>query len=199
MSPAPTATTAHVPTCLWAQRDDRVFLTIAVEEIEKPEIKLEENSLKFSGVAKNNQLYELNIEFFGPINTVDSQHGIYGQKHWMFILMKKEAGPYWARLLKDSKKNHWLKADWNKWRDEDEDDEEEAAGAGGPPGGQDFGDMFKNMGGMGGMPGMGGMGGMPGMGGMGDEMPDLDDLDAEDSDDEKLPDLEENKAPATTA
>ncbi len=112
----------------------------------------------------------------------DSQHGIYGQKHWMFILIKQEAGPYWPRLLKDSKKNHWLKADWNKWRDEDEEEEAEE----GAPGGADFGDMFRNMGGMGGMggmPGMGGMGmpgmggmGMPGMGGMGDEMPDLDDL-----------------------
>ena len=58
-----------MPTVLWAQREDKVFLTIAVEEIEKPEIKLEESNLNFSGVAKNGQKYELNVEFFKPIDT----------------------------------------------------------------------------------------------------------------------------------
>lgn len=197
MSPAQTAT-AHVPQCLWAQRDDRVFLTIAVEEIENPEVKLEENSLHFAGLAKNGQNYDLNIEFFKPINPAESQKGIYGQKHWMFILIKKEPGtPFWPRLLKTSQKNHWLKADWNKWRDEDDEGDEEEQQPGG--GQQDFGEMFKNMGGMGGMGGMPGMGGMGGMPGMDDGMPDLDDLDAEDSDDEKLPDLETAEKPATTA
>ena len=42
---------------------------------------------------------------------------------------------------------HWLKTDFDKWKDEDESEDED------------------QMGGMGGMPGMGGMGGMPGMGG----------------------------------
>ena len=41
----------------------------------------------------------------------------------MFILQKKEEGPYWPRLLKDSKKVHWLKANWNKWKDEDDEEE----------------------------------------------------------------------------
>lgn len=83
----------------------------------------------------------------------------------MFILKKKEAGPYWSRLLKDSKKAHWLKADWNKWKDEDEEDEGAGAGEGNN---MDFDNMFQQMG------GLGGMGGMsmkdP------DDLPDLDDL-----------------------
>jgi len=58
-----------VPTVLWAQREDKVFLTIAVEEIESPEIKLEENTLSFSGLAKNGQKYELNVEFFKSVDT----------------------------------------------------------------------------------------------------------------------------------
>ena len=62
----------------------------------------------------------------------------------MFIIKKKEEGPYWPRLLKDSKKVHWLKADWNKWKDEDEDDDEESGPAG--AGGQDFSQMFQQMG-----------------------------------------------------
>ena len=39
--------TVHIPTVLWAQRDDLVYLTIAVEDIEKPEIKVEANNLSF--------------------------------------------------------------------------------------------------------------------------------------------------------
>lgn len=37
----------HTPTVLWAQREDLVYLTVAVEDIEKPEIKLETNALHF--------------------------------------------------------------------------------------------------------------------------------------------------------
>ena len=78
-----------------------------------------------------------------------------------FALEKAEDGPYWERLLKEKTKQHWLKVDFTKWKDEDDSDEE--------AGGGDLEDMMKNMGGLGGggMPGMGGMGGMPGMGGMG--------------------------------
>lgn len=43
------------------------------------------------------------------------------------------AGPYWERLLKEKTKQHWLKIDFNKWKDEDDSDDEEngAPGAGG--------------------------------------------------------------------
>ena len=64
----------------------------------------------------------------------------------MFIIKKTEDGPYWPRLLKDSKKVHWLKADWNKWKDEDEEEEVEEGAAGGGGGGQDFNQMFQQMG-----------------------------------------------------
>ena len=67
----------------------------------------------------------------GVFNLKESKYGIYGQKHWMFILKKQEKGPYWPRLLKDAKKVHWLKADWNKWKDEDDEDEDEMGGLGG--------------------------------------------------------------------
>jgi prostaglandin-E synthase len=53
----------------------------------------------------------------------------------MFVLKKKDNDGYWPRLLKDSKKVHWIKIDWNKWKDEDEEEEEEAAGGAGGAGG----------------------------------------------------------------
>ena len=46
-----------------------------------------------------------------------------------FALEKKDGdGPYWKRLVKEEKKQHWLKVDFNKWRDEDESDEEAGGG-----------------------------------------------------------------------
>jgi prostaglandin-E synthase len=88
-------------------------------------------------------------------------------------LLQAEEGPYWARLLADKTKAHWLKVDFGKWKDEDDSDAEGEGGApGGGGGGGDLEEMMKNMGGLGGG-GMGGMGGMPGMGGMGGEDPAL--------------------------
>merc|ERR1711997_482605 len=37
-------------------------------------------------------------------------------------------GPYWERLLKDKTKQHWLKVDFQKWKDEDDSDEEAGGG-----------------------------------------------------------------------
>ena len=48
-----------------------------------------------------------------------------------FALMKKEEGPYWERLLKEKTKQHWLKIDFNKWKEEDESDDENGGGGGG--------------------------------------------------------------------
>lgn len=49
------------------------------------------------------------------------------------VLKKKEdKGPYWPHLTKEKNKYHWLKVDFNKWKDEDdsEDDMEGMEGGG---------------------------------------------------------------------
>jgi len=190
------------PLCTWAQRPNLVFITICLEDCDKPEIKVESESLTFKGVGgPDKKPHEVTMKFFKEIDPEKSKYAV-RPRVIEFALEKKEAGPYWDRLLADKTKQHWLKIDFNKWKDEDESEDEE--------GGQNLEDMMRNMGGLGGMGGgmggMGGMPGMPGMGGMGGmpggmpdmskmgnmERPSLDDLDAEgdDSDDEDLPDLE---------
>jgi len=194
------------PLVTWAQRPNLVFLTVCLEDCDKPDIKVESDSLHFKGVGgPDKKPHEVTMKFFKEIDAEKSKYAV-RPRVIEFALEKKEAGPYWDRLLADKSKQHWLKIDFNKWKDEDESEDEE--------GGQNLEDMMRNMGGLGGggmggmpgMPGMGGMGGMPGMPGMGGmpgmpdmskmggnmERPSLDDLDAEgdDSDDEDLPDLE---------
>lgn len=107
-----------------------------------------------------------------------------------FIITKADSkSEYWPSLLSDKKKPHYLKVDFNKWKDEGSDDEPEdgAPGFNDPTGGMgNFSEMMSSMGGGGGVPGMGM--------GMGDGKPSFDDLeDEEDSDDEQIPDLEEAK------
>jgi prostaglandin-E synthase len=41
------------------------------------------------------------------------------------VIPKKESGPFWPRLLKSDKKVHWVKIDFNKWKDEDDVSEDE--------------------------------------------------------------------------
>lgn len=93
-----------------------------------------------------------------------------------FAIPKKEAGPFWPRLLKSDKKIHWLKIDFNKWKDEDDEEDVENANN------WDLNDvqlkrffcsnMFFNRSSVFQM--MGKMGGMGGLGG--DEKPNLDDF-----------------------
>lgn len=98
------------------------------------------------------------------------------------VLRKKQLKEeYWPRLLKDNKKLHFLKTDFDKWVDEDEQDAMPEDDLGGMPG----------MGGMGGMPGMGDMSSMLGGSGLdfsnlGGDMGGNDDAE----DDEEMPALE---------
>lgn len=159
--------------------------------------RIDEDSLYFKGTgAPDNKTYEVTINFHKKINPKQVESKNSGRCYEFVIVKAETNAPYWPSLTNDKKKPHWLKVDFNKWKDEGSDDEEaqnEMGGMGGMGGGAggmgNFNDLMGSMGGMGGMGGMGDM--MSGMGGMGDK-PSFDDLEGEeDSDDEEIPDLEE--------
>lgn len=176
---------------LWAQRNDVIFLTLNVE-CKDPEIKITEDSLTFKATgSQDKRKYETTVNFLKKVNTENVVSKNCGRCYEFIFTKANTKEDYWKSLTNDSKKPHWLKVDFNKWKDEGSDDDSDKEG--GMPGGM-------GMPGMGGMPGMEGMGGMGGMdfssmlGGMGggmDGKPSFDDLDGEeDSDDEEIPDLE---------
>lgn len=173
------------PPVTWAQRRDKVFLTINVEDGKDAKIDLDGNKLHFQAHGgPEGQSYEVTIEFFKEINPETSKYTVLSRNIPM-VIMKKE-GDYWPRLLKEKTKVHYLKTDFEKWRDEDDSDTE---------GGDDMQleDMMKQMGNFNGGAGgpdqmnmmqqMGQMANMNGAGG-------LNEAEEEDSDDEELPDLE---------
>jgi len=198
----------QIPRVLWAQQREHILLTITVPDIDKVDVKFEEDSVSFRGQSsssdvKDKNVYAVKIDLFDKIDGDASKYEIVGQKYWRLLLKKKDASAaFWPRLTKEKARLHWLQTDFDHWKDEDESDEEKGGMGGG--GGPNFQDMFSGgmggmpgMGGMGGMPGMGGMGGMPGMGGMMGGMPGMDGMG--DDSDEEGGDSDDEEPPATTA
>ncbi len=136
----------QIPRVLWAQQREHILLTIAVPDIEKVDVKFEEDSVNFQGQsssddAKNKNVYAIKINLFEKIDPETCKYENIGQKFWRLLLQKKDPkGAFWPRLTKDKTRLHWLQTDFDHWKDEDESDEEKAGGAGGFGG--NFQDMF---------------------------------------------------------
>ncbi|KAI4286796.1 MAG: hypothetical protein L6R35_003950 [Caloplaca aegaea] len=193
------------PEVTWAQRSSAtdaeknfIYLTIAAPDVKKIDLDLKPTGLTFSGTSETKETtYHLELEFYAEIDTENSKTH-HTSRDVLLVLRKKELKEeYWPRLLKESKKAHFLKTDFDKWVDEDEQE------------GAPVDDMMGGMGGMGGgMPGMEGMAGMGGDGGFGGidfsklgggaggDMPNLGDMgggdEDDDDDDEEMPALEED-------
>lgn len=152
------------PPVLWAQRKNLLYVKVQLEDCRNPTIKVEKDSIYYKGKGgTDNKEYEVTLEFFKEIKPEESKYSV-KDRATEFVLIKAEDG-YWKRLLKDDTKFHWLKVDFNKWKDED-DSEDDVEGT-------DFEEMMRKMGGM-------------------NDGSDLnyDDGAVVDSDDEELPDLE---------
>jgi len=188
--------TAQTPEVLWAQRSSKtdpeknfIYLTITVPDVQKSNLKLDvkSQSLTFSGHSDSlKRDYHVELEFYGEIDEAETKIN-HTAKNIALVLRKKELKEeFWPRLLKDAKKVHFLKTDFDKWVDEDEQDEAPED------------DLAAGMGGMGGMSGMGDMSSM--MGGAGGDFGGIDfsklggaqpeEEEDEDDDDEDMPALE---------
>lgn len=156
---------------VWAQRADRVFLSIQLEEVTEEQISVDDKKLCFSGKSRGNT-YEANLEFNNSIIPEESKQRR-GGREYFFELKKKDPGPFWPRLLKDTVKPKNIKVDFNRWKDEDDTDDEEGGSAYDDA---SLEDMMQQM----------------GTGGAGDSF-DPGDVPDSDSDDEDIPNLEPSK------
>jgi hypothetical protein len=101
-------------------------LTISVPDVQASKLKLDlkPTSLTFAGHSDSlKRDYYVELEFYGEIDTQESKIN-HTAKNIEMVLRKKELKEeFWPRLLKDAKKVHFLKTDFDKWVDEDEQDE----------------------------------------------------------------------------
>ncbi|KAM0998448.1 hypothetical protein ACFX2I_008186 [Malus domestica] len=176
------------PEVKWAQRVDKVFLTVLLPDAKDAKVKLEPDgtfSFSASAGAENHQ-YELKLDLFDKVNVEESKINV-GVRS-IFCIVEKAEPEWWPKLLRgDGKTPHYVKVDWDKWVDEDDD----TAGSG--PGDMDLGGMdFSKFGGMGGMGG-------DDMGGMGDFDDSDEDLDLSKAEDEAAEEQDAVKAGVDTS
>ena len=112
-------------------------------------LDLKPTGLSFSGHSDTlKRTYQVELEFYAEIDPAESKVNHTSRDVELKLRKKELSEEYWPRLLKEKKKLHFLKTDFDKWVVEDE--QNEAAD-------EDFGNF-----------GGGDMGGMGGMGGMGE-------------------------------
>ena len=121
-----TISIGQTPRVKWAQNTNLIFLTICVMDCDTPKIHLQPQSLHFEGLSGSNQTrYDIRMDFLNDIDPEKSKY-LLRDRGVEFILLKRNPGPFWNRLLKVEDKQHWLMIDFDKWKDEsDSEDEEE--------------------------------------------------------------------------
>ncbi|OVA13803.1 CS domain [Macleaya cordata] len=124
------------PTLRWAQRSDKIFLTVDLPDAKDVKLKLEPEGRFIFSATKDSVPYEVDIELFDKINVEESKVSI-GVRNIVYVIKKADT-KWWSRLLKqEGKPPVFLKVDWDRWFDEE--DEAEKSG-------MDFNDMdFSNL------------------------------------------------------
>lgn len=198
------------PEVTWAQRSsssdpvkNHVFLTIVASDVPEKDLKLDlqPTKLSFKGASTSKKVtYAVDLEFYDEIDPKESKIINTGRDIELVLRKKELKEEYWPRLLKEIKKMHFLKTDFDKWVDEDEQDER--------PDDEDYMSKMNPMG-AGGDGGFGGIdfsklgaaqgaGGMPDLGDMGD-MGGEEGGESSDDDDDDMPELENEDKPAGEA
>jgi hypothetical protein len=85
--------------------------------VTKIDVDLKLTSLTFSGHSETKKTtYHVELEFYGEIDVENSKTS-HNSRDVEFVLRKKELkDEYWPRLLKESKRVHFLKTDFDKVR-----------------------------------------------------------------------------------
>lgn len=123
----------HVFTVLWAQRSSStdaeknfIYLTITVPDVPASNLKLnlKPTGLTFTGHSDSlKKDYSLELEFYAEIDDKASKVHHTGKNVELKLQKKDLDDSHWPRLLKEKKKYHFLRTDFDKWVDEDEQNE----------------------------------------------------------------------------
>ena len=112
------------PSVLWAQQKNLILMTMEISNVKNEKIQLTENKLVFDGKGGNDKFdYHVDLEFYAPINSDESKQHVAPRAIYL-QLKKKEEGPFWPRLLKDTRKQPFVRTDFSRWIDEDEDEDD---------------------------------------------------------------------------
>ncbi|KAK3710041.1 hypothetical protein QZH41_012425 [Actinostola sp. cb2023] len=119
---------ALTPIVRWAQTKERLFLTVELSDVRYPSIDLTEDRLIFKAYghgARGEDQYQLQVNFLEPIDPQASTHSLLERYVDFSIAKCKGREFFWQRLVEQDKKPHWLKINFDKWKNEDDTDDEE--------------------------------------------------------------------------
>ena len=127
----------HAP-IKWAQRSDRILLTVDIRDVRDVNVQFTDTSMKFRGFCEN-ETYASELEFFNPIDPKASSYKVFHRSVQINIVKKQRSEEddvektkeYWPRLLKDKQmesNKYELTSDWDHWIDQDEEDSSNAHG-----------------------------------------------------------------------
>ncbi|KAL7197950.1 hypothetical protein ACSBR2_020468 [Camellia fascicularis] len=110
------------PEVLWAQRSDKVYLTIALPDAKNVSLKCEPQGLfSFSAKGVQGESFDFSLELYGKIVPQGCKSNV-GLRNILCSIQKDQKG-WWKRLLKSEEKPApYIKVDWNKWCDEDDEE-----------------------------------------------------------------------------
>ncbi|KAF4397118.1 hypothetical protein CsatB_027656 [Cannabis sativa] len=110
------------PEVLWAQRSDKVYLTVALPDAKDINVKCEPQGLfSFSALGAQGEPFHFTLTLYGTILPEGCKTKP-GLRNIICSIQKEQKG-WWKRLLKtEEKPAPYLKVDWNKWCDEDEEE-----------------------------------------------------------------------------
>eukprot|EP00282_Hemiselmis_andersenii_P006268 CAMPEP_0114134458 /NCGR_PEP_ID=MMETSP0043_2-20121206/14177_1 /TAXON_ID=464988 /ORGANISM="Hemiselmis andersenii, Strain CCMP644" /LENGTH=233 /DNA_ID=CAMNT_0001228117 /DNA_START=3 /DNA_END=700 /DNA_ORIENTATION=+ len=111
------------PNAKWAQRKDKIFLTINIPNLDPAKTKINVTPTNFSFTSDE---WSLVFDTFGEVNPDECKWTI-GARDVTVLLVRKEEGEYWDKLQKGAKIQN-MTVDWDKWKDEDEVADDVSAG-----------------------------------------------------------------------
>lgn len=119
---------AKKPQTRWAQRKDRIFLTLDVFAPKNVQVEFSPSAVLIKGTGSlasgaPESDFQHEMKFLHTIDHAACTYKVVGNSVQIFI-MKKEKAPYWERLLVEPSKvtKQWLSCDWAYWVDEEEED-----------------------------------------------------------------------------
>lgn len=113
------------PNIKWAERKDKLFVTIQLTEVKDTKIDItDDNRLIFSGVS-DGKTFKLDLELYGEVIKSESKWTL-DTRNIFINIKKKTKGSYWNYINKDKKKYHFIHVDWALYIEEDEEDNQDS-------------------------------------------------------------------------
>ena len=119
--------TYQTPRAKWAQDAVSIFLTICLEDCKNPKVIFTEQDLTFQSLSgPKSTPYKIEMMLFKEIIPQESRYVVRDREIEILLKKKEQGSPYWNRLIKDKAKQHWLRIDFERWKEEDESEEEDS-------------------------------------------------------------------------